>query len=56
MSTKFCSRMFFGSQTGGKVNISARGFMAVEIITANGKRITITNGARHNHETIVLLA
>jgi hypothetical protein len=56
MSTKFCNRIFFGSQTGGKVKISARGFMAVEIITANGKRITMTKGDRHSHESIVLLA
>ena len=53
MSTKFCKRIFFGSQTGGKVRISARGFMAVEIITANGNRITATKGKRHSQETIV---
>ena len=53
MSTKFCNRIFFGNQTGGKVRISARGFMAVEIMTANGNRITMTKGDKHIHETMV---
>ena len=44
MSTKFSSRTWLGSQDGGVRRISLRGLIAVETMTANGKRMTTISG------------
>ena len=46
MVGKFSQARRVGNQTGGNTNNSSRGFRAVKIMTANGKRLRIASGSR----------